>query len=654
MPRKISSATSADTLRKQARRWMKALVNGDADARARFEHAYPAAPPDPVLRDVQHALAREYGHDNWKELLNAVAAISDRLEPPPDRPLLPADDYEALARNYVQAFNSRDESALDRLNRYYQRSFTFDDLWAEIWRRVYSFRQRAFRAPQQNLELDEARSVLAQDAGFSSWAALLDAIRTGAPAVPAFAIDAPENRIAPRRQLSDHEWDRLIAVMKERRITALDAGGLMTDGVLARIAQLDHVTSLSLGGSRQLTDDGLLHLARMPQLEQLDLSEYPGGRLTDRGLEVLRHLSNLQRFEMTWQGGVSDKGIANLKFCDRLEQVNLMGSPTGDGAIQALAGKPHLRRFSTGRLVTDAGLPLLHDFPRLKTWHGPPAATLDPGSANEVGHLLIDGPFTDRGFAGIAGLEGVADLDLFWHVSGLTSAGFAALRGLPNLLSFAADGRLSDDEAMRHLAAIPRLRNLRAQESVATDEGFEALGRSSTLEGFWGRVCPNFGNRAFRAFSRMPALKRMGVGLANVDDDVLAAFPDFPALRELTPIGVQDPGFTHIGRCERLERLTCMYCRDTTDEATVQIAGLKIRYYYAGLTLITDRSLEILGRMPSLEQVEFYECNHVTDAGLPFLAALPRLREVALDGLPGVTLAGTKVFGAGVRVRYST
>ena len=64
--------------------------------------------------------------------------------------------------------------------------------------------------------------------------------------------------------------------------------------VLARIAELDHVTSLELGGSRELTDDGLLHLARMPQLEHLNLSEYPGGKLTDRGLEVLRHLPNLR------------------------------------------------------------------------------------------------------------------------------------------------------------------------------------------------------------------------------------------------------------------------------------------------------------------------------------------------------------------------
>src|SRR5205085_10804360 len=126
------------------------------------------------------------------------------------------------------------------------------------------------------------------------------------------------------------------AEMSARRLTSLDANGLMTDDALARIAQLDQVTSLSLGGSRPLSDDGLLHLARMPQLEHLDLSEYPGGKLTDRGLEVLRHLPNLRTLEMTWQSGITDAGVSNLRFCDHLESVNLMGSPTGDGAIEAL------------------------------------------------------------------------------------------------------------------------------------------------------------------------------------------------------------------------------------------------------------------------------------------------------------------------------
>jgi hypothetical protein len=653
MPRTISSATSPDTLRHQAKRWLKALRAGDAEANARFRRAYPAGPPAPVLRDVQHALAREYGYDSWIALQQAVAALSAQRPEPDGRPLLAVEAYEALAQDYVQAFNAHDADALERLNRHYGRSFTFDDIWAETWRRVYSFRQRAFGGGPQALDLDEAQTVLAQDVGFGSWPMLLDAARTGAAAVPAFTVDTSSNRASPQRQMSDPEWDRLIAEMKERRVTALDAGGLMTDDLLARVATLDHVTSLALGGSRQLTDEGMQHLARMPQLEHLDLSEYPGGRLTDRGLKVLRHLPNLRRFEMTWQRGITDQGVANLRGFDRLEQVNLMGTPTGDGAIEALAGKPHLRQFSTGRLVTDAGLLLLHAFPRMKVWEGPPpAAGTRPPDIN--GHLLIDGPFTDRGLASLHGLEGVADLDLFWHVTAITTRGFAALRGLPNLLSFAADGRLSDDEAMAHIAAIPRLRTLRAQESVATDAGFEALSRSATLEAFWGRVCPNFGDRAFRAFSKMPSLARMGVGCANVADDVLALFPEFPSLRELTPIGVQDPGFRHIGRCERLERLTCMYCRDTTDASTEQIARLPLRYYYAGLTLITDRSLEVLGGMPSLEEVELYECKGVTDAGLPFLAALPRLKEVALGGLPGVTFAGTKVFPRGVRVKYST
>jgi hypothetical protein len=415
----------------------------------------------------------------------------------------------------------------------------------------------------------------------------------------------------------------------------------MTDTALAQIATLDHVTALNLGGSRELTDDGLLQLARMPQLEYLNLSEFPGGKLTDRGLEVLRHLPNLRSFEMTWQAGITDAGVAHLQACERLERVDLMGSPTGDGAIAALQGKRSLRNFSTGKLVTDAGLPLLHNFPLLKE---------SAGGAR----LLIDGPFTNRGLASLAGLDGIADLDLFWHVTGITTEAFAHLAQLPNLVSLGCDGHLSDDTAMRHIAAIPRLRKLRAQESAATDDGFVALSGSQTLEGFWGRVCPNFGSRGFVAFSKMPALRSLGVGCKNVDDAALSTLPHFPSLEELTPVGMNDDAFRHVGRCERLHRLTCMYCRDTTDAATEHIAGLRLKYYYAGLTQITDRSLAILGRMSSLEQVELYECKSVTDAGLVFLAGLPRLREVHLDGLPGVTVGGTRIFPAHVRVSYST
>jgi hypothetical protein len=642
MPREISSATSLDNLKKEAKRWLNALRAGEADARARFARAHPGAPSAPGLRDVQHALAREHGLPDWNTLKAAVMQrANDRGGALALRDVV---EYGRLAQDFVAAFESRDEAALARLNGAYQRSFTFDDLWAEVWRRVYAFRERAFKDEgAQRIEVAEAQMLIAQDAGFQSWGALEHAAKTGAPPIPPYEIDTAENVISPRRRLTMREWDALLDVMRERRITGLAANGLMTDEVMARVARLEHVTRLALGGSRELSDKGLLHLSQMPQVEALDLSEYPGGKLTDRGLEALRHLSNLRAFEMTWQRGISDAGIANLRYCDRLERVNLMGSPTGDGAIEALQGKPRLARFSTGRLVTDAGLALLKNFPLLKELH-----------QGMEGHLLIDGPFTDEGLAGLAGLAGVVDLDLFWHVTALTSEGFRHLAAMANLMSLGADGKLSDDTAMRHFAAIPRLQRLRAQEAAATDAGFEALATSPTLEFFWGRECAGFSSRAFVAFSKMPRLRGMGVSCANVDAAALAEFEHFPALEELTPIGVQDPGFRHIGRCQRLTRLTCMYCRDTTDVATEYIKDLRIKYYYAGLTKITDRSLAILGGMDSLEQIEFYECTGITDGGLSFLARLPGLREVHIDSSPGVTLQGTRVFPPHVRVKYST
>src|SRR4051812_44887834 len=72
MPRQLTSATNLDNLKKEAKRWLKALRENDPEARERMQRAHPAAPHPPGLRDVQHALAGEYGMANWKELKQAV------------------------------------------------------------------------------------------------------------------------------------------------------------------------------------------------------------------------------------------------------------------------------------------------------------------------------------------------------------------------------------------------------------------------------------------------------------------------------------------------------------------------------------------------------------------------------------------------------
>jgi ankyrin repeat protein len=75
--------STLDNLRKAARRWLKALHAQDPDARARLLRAHPKAPPDPTLRDVQFALARERGFDGWIALKASVGTSSPPIAPPP-------------------------------------------------------------------------------------------------------------------------------------------------------------------------------------------------------------------------------------------------------------------------------------------------------------------------------------------------------------------------------------------------------------------------------------------------------------------------------------------------------------------------------------------------------------------------------------------
>jgi ankyrin repeat protein len=68
MSRRRTPDLTLDSLKKEAKRWLKALRAHDADARARFERAVPTTPKAPTLRDVQFALARELDLPGWTAL----------------------------------------------------------------------------------------------------------------------------------------------------------------------------------------------------------------------------------------------------------------------------------------------------------------------------------------------------------------------------------------------------------------------------------------------------------------------------------------------------------------------------------------------------------------------------------------------------------
>src|SRR5690349_14380694 len=107
MPRSITPRTSLDHLKREAKRWLKAWRAGDRDARDRLASAWPASPAEPSLRDVQHALALEYGLPGWTALTGQIAAIAALT------------GVERVAESLVRAFAADDLEAMQILWEYF-------------------------------------------------------------------------------------------------------------------------------------------------------------------------------------------------------------------------------------------------------------------------------------------------------------------------------------------------------------------------------------------------------------------------------------------------------------------------------------------------------------------------------------------------------
>lgn len=639
MSRPITPATTLDTLRQEAKRWHRALRTGDAEARGRLERATPGAPDRPTLRDVQHALAREYGQPGWN-------ALKRRLENATLR------RYEQVADALVTVYRTPDPAAMRTVWDYFGHMRGWEGM-----RRYVRLDLGGPEEPENPAEdfitLAQARYLVARAQGFDGWDALVAFAESVSPDAAVLPKQVGGYRAGNREPLESastvlvRSWDALLAAMLERRLTALHAAGQMTDAILGRVSQLEHVEELDLGGSRGVTDEGLRHLARLPRLRSVDVT---GCAVGDAGLEAVGRIATLERIVLSGTR-VTDAGVANLKGCRALRVVDLSGTSTGDGAIRALAGAPELRHFQSGNEVTDAGLALFREYPVFRTWAGeePPLRLF---SYDDHPNLLrLRGRFTDAGLAHLAACEGLYALNLDSDRLAVTGAGLAPLASLPRFSALSFDAKDAD---MPYIAALPRLRHLVCQDTTAGDEGFVALSRTRSLEYLWGRRCHNLGARGFTALSEVPSLTSLSVSCRNVDDDGLAALPHFPALTELMPMDVPDEGYHHVARCVRLESLVLMYCRETTDRATEQVTGLPVlRSYFASYTRISDRTPELLSGMASLEEVTFDSCGGLSNAGVAALARLPRLRRVRLSGMRNVTREVVRAFGEGVTVAYA-
>lgn len=556
--------------------------------------------------------------------------------------------YEAKAEALLEAYRTGTPEAMERH-------------WKLTWhRRAWPAMRTYVRAdlgkpPRDDIEItaDDARWLVAREHGFENWGALRRVVSTVAK--PAQLLVKPMSVLAgadesmgraPRSVSISHDWAALLVESLEHDVVGLDAHGQMTDAMLRDVVPLANLTTLKLGGSRGVTDEGVAWLAQMPNLRNLDLS---GTSITDAGVAALRALTGLRELSLAWTR-TTDAAVAALSGLVHLEHVNLSGTHCGDGAIRAFTGRSRLRHFLTGQATTDDGLSLFHEYPVFKRWQGGDVRMALLSYDTEPNRLVVRGQITDRGVAQLTGLDGLFGLNLDDSALALTGRALEPLVDLPHLGWLAFD---ATDDAMPHIARMPHLQFLGCQDTAASDRGWAALGASQSIEHIWGRRCYGLERQGFLSLSRMPRLSNLSVSCRNVDELGVSALPDFSALRELMPMDIPDAGYRHIGRCVGLESLVLMYCRDTTDDATKHLVGLPhLSKYFASYTQITDRTPELLSGIASLEHVTLDSCAQLTNAGIAHLASLPRLKELRVSGR-GLTSAVTSAFSPVVSVQYS-
>jgi hypothetical protein len=170
MSRRITPESSLETLRQEAKDWLRRLRANARDARARFDRALPDVDPSPTLRDVQHALARELGFAGWTAL---KARKGGRLADARSAEAIAR--YEQMADNLLDAYRTGTPDAMERHWRdtWHRRSWNAMRRYVQLdlGRPGESFEGAGptDEAAHRDITIDDARWLVAREQGFENW-----------------------------------------------------------------------------------------------------------------------------------------------------------------------------------------------------------------------------------------------------------------------------------------------------------------------------------------------------------------------------------------------------------------------------------------------------------------------------------------------------
>jgi hypothetical protein len=154
-----------------------------------------------------------------------------------------------------------------------------------------------------------------------------------------------------------HDWSRVLD-----QVVQVQLGAQASDATLADLTALSEVEILWLADSRRVTDSGLVHFRKMPNLGELGLPP----NVTDAGLRHLSAMTALRDLSLN-RAQITDVGLTHLKNLSRLRGLHLSGTKVTDAGVAQLTGMVNLDWLDLAHTrVTNAGLEFLQALPVLR------------------------------------------------------------------------------------------------------------------------------------------------------------------------------------------------------------------------------------------------------------------------------------------------
>ncbi len=274
--------------------------------------------------------------------------------------------------------------------------------------------------------------------------------KTGAKRTPATVAELPAEFQVTRIRINDPE--------------------VVTDeAVIANLKELSGLQVVDFGACQQLTNVGLVHIARLPALTFIGIRYCP--RVTDQGIASLARHPTLRDVYIIGSGMTAD-GIATLATIPNLNALSFHGHPITDEWLAAASRARGLRQLYCG-------------YSQDRTGAGVSAEGLS--HLKELKHLyLLD---LDSAALEIGALKGMPELpsmlQLFLRKIPVTDEELVVVLKYPKLeILVLTDARVTD-VGMATVAKLASLRTLFLEGTKVGDDGLLTLSTCKSLLSLW-------------------------------------------------------------------------------------------------------------------------------------------------------------------------